>query len=77
MKTSLNIDDSLFFEAKKMAHKNKKTLSETLSHWALVGYATLKKERKKLVKLTTADLGGSALIDLNSRKDWMDLLDSK
>lgn len=77
MKTSLNIENSLFEIAQKEAQKNKKTLSETITHWARVGWETLKKQkRNQKPKLTFLNLGGPTLIDINCRRDWMDVLDS-
>ncbi len=76
MKTSLIVDDSLFRDAKKEAEKEKKTLSEVLSHWARIGRDVLKKTKKAgQAPLKSIDLGGPAAVDLNSRRDWMDTLD--
>ena len=77
MKTSLLIEDSLFREAKKEAEKQRRTLSEVISEWARLGRDVLKKARLKKGpgRLRSVDLGGSASVDLNSRRDWMDLLE--
>jgi len=78
MKTSLNIEDSLFKEAQKEAQKNRKTLSETISYWARIGRDTLRKSKKEgQRRLKSVDLGGAARVDLNSRRDWMDKLNSQ
>ena len=77
MKTSLNIEGSLFQAAQKEAQKQGRTLSETISLWARIGRDTLVR-KKRLTKqpFHPADLGGNARIDLASRRDWMDTLDS-
>ncbi len=76
MKTSLILEDSLFREAKKEAERERKTLSEVISHWARLGRDVLK--RKKAggrPALKSVDLGGPASVDLNSRRDWIDTLE--
>lgn len=80
MKTSLIIDDPLFNAAQKEALKNKTTVSQTLSFWAKVGREVLAQKKWKPASkriLKTVDLGGPALIDLSSRKDWRDILDQE
>lgn len=75
MKTSLNIENALFRAAQREAQRQGKTLSDTITFWARVGYDFLKKgkhARRKQVK--TLDLGGPSRLDLSSRKHWMDLL---
>ena len=74
MKTSLILEDRLFREARKEAQARGKTISETISHWARVGWETLKKGQKGRRRLKAVDLGGPALVDLSSRRDWMDTL---
>jgi len=77
MKTSLVIEDSLFREAEKHAQREKKTLSEVISYWARLGRDLLRQQKKaRGKKLCSLDLGGPASIDINSRREWMDLLDS-
>ncbi len=76
MKTSLNLQDSLFAAAKKESHSTGLTISEIISRWAWAGRRVLIKKRTAK-KLKTADLGGSALIDLSSRRHWLDLLDKE
>lgn len=75
MKTSLVIDDSLFRAAQEEAHRTRKTLSETLSHWARVGWEALRKRKSPSRKIKPLNLGGQARINLASRKAWMDELD--
>lgn len=76
MKTSLNINDHIYKTAQREAQNQSSTISEIISFWAQVGLDFIKKQRarKKLV-FKPVDLGGPAEIDLNSRRDWMDLLD--
>lgn len=77
MKTSLNIEDSIFEAAQQEALKSHKTVSELISYWARVGREMLRKQLKARKKqLKPVNLGGPAQIDINSRRDWMDLLDS-
>ncbi|MCP5463746.1 MAG: hypothetical protein H7A33_01845 [Deltaproteobacteria bacterium] len=77
MKTSLNIDDRVFREAKKESLRTKKTLSETISLWARLGLESLKTKRNKTKpKIEFVDLGGDSKIDLTNRKQWMDEIDS-
>lgn len=76
MKTSLVIEDNLFQAAQKEAQKKKKTLSEIISFWARVGRQFLAKQKKSKMKTIKAvDLGGPSLLDINSRRDWMDTLE--
>ncbi len=76
MKTSLLIEDSLFEAARKEAQKERKTLSEVITSWARLGYQSFKeaKKSKKSGGVKTVNLGGAAQIDINSRRDWLDLL---
>lgn len=79
MKTSLNIEDSLFRDAQKEALKERKTISEIISLWAREGKKILqvqKKSRTGRRKLEAINLGDPARVDLTSRRDWMDTLDS-
>lgn len=75
MKTSLNIEDRLFGLLQRESIRQKKTLGEILSEWARVGYEALCKQGKKgKRRLRSVNLGGETRIDINSRKEWMDLL---
>lgn len=75
MKTSLNIENHLFDALKREALRQKKTLSEVLCEWARAGYEILgNRGKKSRRKLRGVNLGGAAQIDINSRKEWMDLL---
>lgn len=77
MKTSLNIEESLFKAAAEEAEKRDKTLSEMISYWARVGWKTLRaQEARRPTKIKPVHLGGPAIVDLNCRRDWMDNLDS-
>ena len=78
MKTSLNIDDYLFEAARKEAQKRGTTIGETLSWWAQVGRKALRANRGRVrtsARVKAVNLGGAARLDLNSRRDWMDVLD--
>jgi hypothetical protein len=75
MKTSLNIEDSLFEAAKKEAERTGKTLSETISTWAREGRRLVARQQRERRPTPPVDLGGSATVDINSRRDWMDALD--
>ena len=70
MKTSLNIDDFLFNEAKKEAAASKRSVSEVLSLWANKGREALKKGKKKK-NFKPLNLGIPE-VDLSCRKIWMD-----
>ena len=75
MKTSLILDDRVFEEAKKEAHKSGRSLSEVVSQWAALGREVWK--NKKVLnpkKFKPLDLG-SEKVDLASRKEWMEDLD--
>lgn len=76
MKTSLNINDYIYEKAQREAQNQSSTISEIISFWAQVGLDFIKKQRvRKKSVFKPVDLGGPAEIDLNSRRDWMDLLD--
>ncbi len=75
MKTSLVIDDRIFREAQRDSRAKGKTISETISHWARVGWETLRQAKKTNQPFKAADLGGPAQVDLTSRRDWIDSLD--
>lgn len=77
MKTSLIIDDRVFQTAKREAERRGQTVSQIISDWARIGLETLKKATKSRRKaLKSVSLGGPAAIDLSSRRDWMDSLDT-
>lgn len=78
MKTSLVIDDYIYREARKKALQEKKTLSEILSLWARAGMEALKQKKRniKASSLKRVNLG-KLLIDINSRNEWMDLLNDR
>ncbi len=78
MKTSLTLDARLVQAARKEAEKSGKTLSETITLWARLGWELLQKQQRtpRTHQLKTVDLGGPAMIDLHCRRDWLDTLDS-
>ena len=80
MKTSLNIDDRLFGIARQQSLQTGSSVSELISQWARVGWETLQQKHKAEKKIRpdfkAAHLGGPAKIDLSSRRDWMDALDT-
>lgn len=69
------IENSLFRLAKKEAWVKKTSLSEVISYWARMGREHLIKKKGGKRKLKTVDLGGRAAMDINSRKEWIDLLE--
>ena len=75
MKTSLNIDEAVFKAAKREAIKDNSSVSQIISRWARVGARQMNSRKIKPSGLKTVDLGKNALIDINSRRNWMDLLD--
>lgn len=76
MKTSLNINDHVYKTAQREAQNRNSTISEVISFWAQVGLDFIKKQRtQKKSVFKPVDLGGPSGVDLNSRRDWMDLLD--
>ena len=75
MKTSLILDDRVFEEAKKEAHKSGRSLSEVISQWAALGREVWKsKKALSPKKFKPLDLG-TEKVDLASRKEWMEDLD--
>ena len=75
MKTSLVLDDHLYQEAQRVAREKGKTLSETISEWARLGRkVALEQQRKSRGVYQPVDLG-EPLLDIGSRRDWMDMLD--
>ncbi len=77
MKTSLNIDDSVFQAAQKMALQQRKTVSEIISLWAKFGWERLKTHKRRAKKtVTPVNLGGPSRVNLNSRHAWLDELDT-
>jgi len=77
MKTSLNIDDSVFQAAQKMALQQRKTVSEIISLWAKLGWERLKTTKSRIKKsVTPVSLGGPSRVNLNSRQVWLDELDT-
>ena len=76
MKTSLNIDDNLYREAKAEALRSGRSVSDVITAWAREGrIAVSHRAKQKPVKFSPADLGGPPKLDLSSRRDWLDTLD--
>lgn len=73
-KTSLNIDDSVYEDAKKAAQKSGRSLSETISAWARIGRnVERKRARRRKPQLAPVDLGPPR-IDLDVRPTVLDAL---
>jgi len=76
MKTSLNIEESLYKAAREEALRTGRPLSEVISRWAAAGRKALLREVKKKKRvLKSVNLGGPSQIDLSSRRDWYDSLE--
>jgi len=76
MKTSLNIEESLYKAARGEALRTGRPMSEIISRWAAAGRKALLKEVKGGKRtLNSVDLGGPSQIDLSSRRDWYDSLE--
>lgn len=74
MKTSLNIDDSVYEDAKRAAMRHGKTLSETISEWARLGRNVERARKRRKPKLHSVDLG-PARVSFASRNTLLDELD--
>ena len=75
MKTSLILDERVFEDAKKEAHKSGRSVSEVISLWAALGReAWRQKKGQSTKKFKSLDLGAEK-VDLTSRKEWMEDLD--
>lgn len=77
MKTSLNLEDSLYRAAQAEARRSGKSVSQTISEWARAGREFLLRDREKRKKptLTAAENCGELILDVSSRKHWMEVLD--
>ena len=76
MKTSLIIDDRVFKLAEREARKLGVSISQVISDWARLGLSrSLENRSSKKPKLKPVDLGSAPLMDLTSRRDWLDGLD--
>lgn len=75
MKTSLNLDDEVFSDAKKEALRRGVTVSEIISEWARAGREHLAHSRRKKKEFKPVDLG-AAQIDLSNRRNWMEALEN-
>lgn len=75
MKTSLIIDDRVFDDAKKEAHKTGKAVSEVISQWAAIGRDLWRKKTTTAPKKFKSLNLGVEKIDISNRQDWMTELD--
>jgi hypothetical protein len=75
MKTSLILDDRVFEEAKKEAHKSGRSVSEIVSQWAALGREVWRQTKNQNPKKFKPLNLGQEKIDLTSRKEWMEALD--
>ncbi|MBX3032647.1 MAG: hypothetical protein KF865_01900 [Bdellovibrionaceae bacterium] len=75
MKTSLILDDAVFEDAKKESLKSGRTLSEVISEWARMGRDQWRRRRQGPKTEFKAVNLGAPLMDLRSRKKWMEDLD--
>ena len=66
MKTSLNIDDSLYEDAKKSAERTGRSLSAIISEWARLGRNVERRRSRKRPTLHAVDLG-RPLMSVDSR----------
>jgi hypothetical protein len=77
MKTSLNLDDALYDQARRAALESGRSLSETISEWARLG-ARVYFERQVRARGTFQPLSlGDLTLDLTRRRDWMETLDEQ
>lgn len=74
MKTSLNIDDAVYEDARKVSQKTGRTLSNTISDWARIGRNVERSRKRKRPTLEPVDLGRS-LLNIDSRSTLADILD--
>lgn len=75
MKTSLILDDRVFEDAKKEAHKTGKAISEIISHWAALGRDIWRQKKNQPTKKFKPLNLGAEKIDLTNRKEWMEDLE--
>lgn len=74
-KTSLLLDESLYQAAEKEAQKRNTSVGRVVSEWAKLGRKASIKAEVKTRNYSTVNLGSPSLVSLDSRADWMDLLD--
>jgi hypothetical protein len=75
VKTSLNLDDSVYEDARKASKKSGRSLSETISEWARLGRNLERaRTRDRNPRLFPVDLG-EPLIDFDQRSAVTDALD--
>lgn len=75
MKTSLNIDDSLYLAAREESLRSGKALSEIITEWARLGRERMARQSTRSRRFKPVDLGSPAQIDLSSRATWMEMLE--
>ena len=73
MKTTLVLDDALFDEAKRLAHKSNRSISAIISERANLGRSIEKQRRPEKHSLQTVDLG-APLMSFDSRDAVMEAL---
>jgi len=71
MKTSLILDDRVFEDAKKEAHKTGKAISEIISSWASLGRDVWRQKKGKTPRSFKPLNLGEEKLDLTNRKEWM------
>ena len=74
MKTSLNIDDSLYEDAKKTAQRTGRSISATISEWARIGRKLERQRARRKPVLAPVDLG-RPLMNIDTRDAVTDALD--
>ena len=75
MKTSLILDDRVFEDAKKEAHKTGKAVSEIISSWASLGRDVWRQKKSQIPKKFKPLNLGSEKVDLTNRREWMEALE--
>ncbi len=75
MKTSLNLDDRVFEDAKKEAVKTGKAVSEIVSLWAALGRDVWRSRKAQAPKQFTPLNLGEEKADLTNRQEWMEALE--
>jgi hypothetical protein len=75
MKTSLILDDRVFNDAKKEAHKTGMAISEIISSWAALGRDVWRQKKSQTPKKFKPLNLGPEKVDLTDRKEWMEALE--
>ena len=74
MKTSLNLDDRVFEDAKKESLKTGRAVSDIVSAWASLGRDIWRQKNKQKSKTFKPLNLGQEKVDITNRKDWMETL---